>query len=329
MAEKMRAVGYRKALPVSDPASLEDLEVPVPEPGPRDLLVRVEAVSVNPVDVKVRASTDPGGEPKILGYDAAGTVVAAGSDVQLFSVGDEVYYAGSIDRPGTDAQFHLVDERIVGHKPRSLDFGQAAALPLTTITAWESLFDRFRLNPESSGVLLVLGAAGGVGSMITQLARALTRMVIIGTASRPESQQWVLDHGAHHVIDHHNLAQGVRGISPDGVTHIFSAHTAGSIEDFAEILQPYGAIVAIDDPQGLDIYPLKNKSIAFHWEFMFTRPLYQPPDLVEQHELLDRVAQLADEGTVRTTLTRELGPISAATLRAAHELVESGRMTGK
>ena len=329
MAEKMRAVGYRKALPVSDPASLEDLEVPVPEPGPRDLLVRVEAVSVNPVDVKVRASTDPGGEPKILGYDAAGTVVATGSDVQLFHPGDEVYYAGSIGRPGTDAQFHVVDERITGHKPRSLTFAQAAALPLTTITAWEALFDRFRLNPESSGVLLVLGAAGGVGSMITQLTRALTRVVIIGTASRPESQQWAQELGAHHVIDHHDLVGGVRGISPDGVTHVFSAHTAGSIEDFAEILRPYGAVVAIDDPQGLDIYPLKNKSISFSWEFMFTRPLYQPPDLVEQHEVLDRVAQMVDQGTIRTTLTRELGPISAATLREAHELVESGRMTGK
>jgi NADPH:quinone reductase len=208
MAEKMRAVGYRQALPISDPASLEDLEVPVPEPGPRDLLVRVEAVSVNPVDVKVRASSDPGGEPKILGYDAAGTVVATGSDVQLFAPGDEVYYAGSIDRPGTDAQFHVVDERITGHKPRSLTFAQAAALPLTTITAWEALFGRFRLNPESSGVLVVLGAAGGVGSMITQLTRALTRMVIIGTASRPESQQWVQELGAHHVIDHHTWSAG-------------------------------------------------------------------------------------------------------------------------
>src|SRR6201995_5926529 len=193
MAEMMRAVGFSKPLPVSDPASLEDPEVPVPLRGPRDLLVGVRAGSVNPADVKVRASTDPGGEPKILGYDAAGTVVATGSDVQLFNPGDGVYYAGSIDRPGTDAQFHVVDERIAGHKPRRPTFGQAAAWPLTPITAWEALFDRFRLNPESSGVLVVLGAAGGVGSMITQLARALTRMVIMGTASRPESQQWVLD----------------------------------------------------------------------------------------------------------------------------------------
>jgi zinc-binding alcohol dehydrogenase family protein len=329
MAEKMRAVGYRKPLPSSDPASLEDIEVPVPEPGPRDLLVRVEAVSVNPVDVKVRASSDPGREPKILGYDAAGTVVATGTDVTLFAPGDEVYYAGSINRPGTDAQFHVVDERITGRKPRSLTFAQAAALPLTTITAWEALFDRFRLNPESSGVLVVLGAAGGVGSMVTQLTRALTRVVVIGTASRPESQQWAQEMGAHHVIDHHDLAGGVRGITPDGVNYVFSPHTAGSIGQFAEILRPGGAVTAIDEPEGLDILPLKDKSIAFHWEFMFTRPLYQPPDMVEQHELLNRVADMVDEGTIRTTLTRELGPISAATLREAHSLVEAGRMTGK
>ena len=329
MADKMRAVGYRKPLPVSDPASLEDLEVPVPAPGPRDLLVRVEAVSVNPADVKIRASADPGGQPKILGYDAAGVVVATGVDVTLFSPGDEVYYAGSVGRPGTDAQFHAVDERIVGHKPRSLTFAQAAALPLATITAWETLFDRFRLTPESSGVLVVLGAAGGVGSVITQLTRALTRLVVIGTASRPESRQWVLDHGAHHVVDHHDLVRGVRGITPDGVTHVFSPHTAGQIEAFAEILRPSGAITAIDEPEGLDILPLKDKSISFHWEFMFTRPLYQPVDMAEQHELLDRVAEMVDEGTIRTTVSRELGPISAATLREAHAMVEASRMVGK
>jgi NADPH2:quinone reductase len=329
MAEKMRAVGYRRPLPSSDPASLEDLEVPVPEPGPRDLLVRVEAVSVNPVDVKVRASSDPGREPRILGYDAAGTVVATGPDVTFFSAGDEVYYAGSIDRPGADAQFHVVDERITGRKPLSLTFAQAAALPLTTITAWEALFDRFRLNPESSGVLVVLGAAGGVGSMVTQLTRALTRVVVIGTASRPESRQWAQEMGAHHVIDHHDLAGGVRGIAPDGVNYVFSPHTAGSIGQFAEILRPGGAVTAIDEPEGLDILPLKDKSIAFHWEFMFTRPLFQPPDMVEQHELLNRVADMVDEGTIRTTLTQQLGPINAATLREAHAMVEEGRMVGK
>lgn len=325
----MRAVGYRKPAPISDPASLEDLEVPIPAPGPRDLLVRIEAVSVNPVDVKVRATSDPGGEPKILGYDGAGVVTAVGSDVTLFSPGDEVYYAGSIARPGTDAQFHVVDERIVGHKPRSLTFGQAAAMPLTTIVAWEALFDRFRLGQDSSGALLALGAAGGAGSMLTQLARALTSVTVIGTASRPESRQWALDHGAHHVVSHHDLAGAVRPVAPDGVAYIFSPHTAGMIETFAEILRPSGAVTAIDEPEGLDLLPLKDKSISFHWEFMFTRPLYQPPDMIVQHELLDRVAGLVEENVIRSTVSTELSPINAETLRRAHAMVEEGHMVGK
>ena len=329
MTEMMRAVGYRKPAPISDPASLEDAEVPVPAPGPRDLLVEVKAVSVNPVDVKVRASSDPGGELKILGYDTSGVVTAAGERVTLFSPGDEVYYAGSIARPGTNAQFHAVDERIAGHKPRTLTFAEAAALPLTTITAWETLFERFRLTPESVGTLLALAAAGGVGSMITQLARALTRVTVIGTASRPESRQWALDYGAHQVVNHHDLVAGVRAAEPDGVHYIFSPHTGGAIGDFAEILQPFGAITAIDEPAGLDLLPLKTKSITFHWEFMFTRPLFEPPDMIVQHDVLDRVAGLVDEGTIRTTLSRELSPFNAETMRQAHAMVEEGRMTGK
>jgi len=329
MTETMHAVGYRKPAPISDPASLEDAEVPIPEPGPRDLLVEVRAVSVNPVDVKLRASSDPGGELKILGYDAAGVVTAAGDRVTLFSPGDEVYYAGSIARPGTDAQFHVVDERIVGHKPRTLTFGEAAALPLTTITAWETLFERFRLSPESSGTLVALAAAGGVGSMITQLARALTRVTVIGTASRPKSRQWALDHGAHQVVNHHDLVAEVRAIEPDGVTYIFSPHTEGMIGSFAEILRPFGAVTAIDEPEGLDLLPLKDKSITFHWEFMFTRPLFEPPDMIVQHDLLDRVADLVNEGTIRSTLSTELRPFNAETMRRAHAMVEEGRMTGK
>ncbi|MFG2037826.1 zinc-binding alcohol dehydrogenase family protein [Dactylosporangium sp. NPDC048998] len=317
----MRAVGYRTA---GGPAVLEDFELPVPEPGPRDLLVRVEAVSVNPVDVKVRASADPGGTPRVLGFDAAGVVTAVGNEVSLFSPGDEVYYAGSIGRPGTDQQFHLVDERIAGRRPRSLTFAAAAALPLTTITAWETLFDRFRLGPDSTGTLLVLGAAGGVGSMIIQLARALTRLTVVGTASRPDSRQWALDLGAHEVVGHGELPEG-----PEGVDYVFSPFTAGQVEHFARILRPGGQIAAIDEPEGLDLLPLKTKSIGFHWEFMFTRPLFQTPDMVVQHELLDRVAELVDAGTVRSTMTTQLGPIDADHLRKAHEMVEDGHMTGK
>ncbi len=325
----MRAVGYRKPLPISDPASMEDVQLRVPQPGPRDLLVRVEAVSVNPVDTKVRAGSDPGGEPKVLGFDAAGVVVATGEDVTLFGTGDEVYYAGSIARPGTNAQFHLVDERITGHKPRSLTFPQAAALPLTTITAWETLFDRFRLDAESTGTLLVLSAAGGVGSMMVQLARALTGVTVIGTAARPESTQWARDLGAHHVVDHHDLVHNVREVAPSGLDYVFSPRTAGAIEAYAELLRPGGAITAIDEPEGLELLPLKAKSITFHWEFMFTRPLFQTDDMIAQHELLDRVARLVDAGSIRSTLTTELSPINAANLRRAHGMLESGHTVGK
>ena len=327
----MKAVGYQKSLPIEDKDALIDFETAKPEPKGRDIRVAVKAVSVNPVDTKVRKRAHPqGGEPaKILGYDASGVVIAVGERVTLFSPGDEVYYAGSIARPGTNAQFHVVDERIAGHKPRTLTFAAAAALPLTTITAWETLFERFRLTPESAGTLLALAAAGGVGSMITQLARALTRVTVIGTASRPESRQWALDYGAHQVVNHHDLVAGVRGAEPDGVHYIFSPHTGGAIGDFAEILQPFGAITAIDEPEGLDLLPLKTKSITFHWELMFTRPLFEPPDMIVQHDVLDRVAGLVDEGTIRTTLSRELSPFNAETMRQAHAMVEEGRMTGK
>jgi zinc-binding alcohol dehydrogenase family protein len=324
MAELMRAVGYRRNLPVSDPESLIDLTLPVPEPGPHDLLVRVEAVSVNPVDVKVRASNDPGGEPKILGWDAAGVVERVGDRVTLFRPGAEVWYAGSIRRPGTDAQFHLVDERITGPKPASLDFAAAAALPLTAITAWESLFDRLRLTSSSTGRLLVLGAAGGVGSILIQLARKLTDVTIIGTASRRESQQWVRDMGAHEVINHHD---GFGGLS-DSVDWILSPHSAGMVATFADILRPYGAVVAIDEPGGLDLVPLKPKSIAWHWELMFTRALYDPTSTA-QHEILSQVAQLVDKGVLRSTMTSRVDGISSATLRAAHATVESGSSIGK
>jgi zinc-binding alcohol dehydrogenase family protein len=329
MTEKMRAVGYRTSLPIDHADSLVDVELPVPVPGPHDLLVRVEAVSVNPVDVKVRAGTDPGGEVKVLGYDAAGVVTGVGDEVTRFGVGDEVYYAGSIGRPGTNSRFHLVDERITGHKPATLDFAEAAALPLTTITAWETLFDRFRLGRDSGATLLVLGAAGGVGSMIVQLARALTGVTVIATASRPDTREWVQGLGAQHVVDHHgDLAAQVLAIAPGGVDAVFTPYSAGNVDVFAEVLRPGGEVTAIDDPAGLDILPLKSKSITWHWEFMFTRPLYAPQDPY-QHELLDEVARLVDAGTLRTTLTERLGPIDAATLRRAHVLVESASAIGK
>lgn len=325
MAELIRAVGYRKNLPISDPASLVDLSLPVPTPGDHDLRVRVEAVSVNPVDVKVRAGSDPAGEPKVLGFDAAGVVESVGSAVTLFQPGDEVYYAGSIARPGTDMELHLVDERIVGPKPATLDFAEAAALPLTALTAWESLFDRLRLTAGSTGTLLVLGAAGGVGSILVQLARKLTGLTVIGTASRPDSRQWVLDRGAHRVVNHH---EDLAALLPDGVDHVFSPHSAKMIDTFAQIVHPYGAVVAIDEPDGLDLLPLKSKSIAWHWELMFTRSLHDPRSTA-QHDILAQVAQLVDKGVLHTTLTSRIEGINAENLRRVHAELESGSTIGK
>ncbi len=331
MTATMNAVAYTRSLPSSDPSSLEDVELPVPEVGPRDLLVEVRAVSVNPVDIKVRTRNDPDGTPKVLGYDAAGTVRAVGEAVALFDEGDDVYYAGAINRPGTNSAFHVVDERLVGMKPGSLDFAQAAALPLTSITAWEGLFDRLGLTPSSTGTLLVVGGAGGVGSMVIQLAKALVPgLRVIASASRPESREWVLALGADDTVTHGDaLVADVQRVAPEGVDHIFSTNSVGQLAAFAEVLVPFGQIVAIDDPGPVDLAVLKGKSITWHWEFMFTRSLHQTPDMVEQHVLLDRVASLADAGTIRSTLTRALSPINAENLRAAHAQVESGRTVGK
>jgi len=328
--ENMRAVAFRRSLPVDDPESLLDIELPVPRIGPRDLLVKVEAVSVNPVDVWLRSDREASELARVLGFDAAGRVLATGAEVTRFRPGDHVYYAGSIDRPGTDSQVHAVDERIVGGKPATLDFAQAAALPLTAITAWETLFDRFHLNADSEGTLLVLGGAGGVGSILIQLAKELTSMTVIATASRPESAEWVRRMGADHVVDHSlGLGGQIEAIVPGGVTHVLSPHSEGMVDTFAEIVAPGGHIVAIDEPEGLDLLPLKAKSIAWHWELMFTRPMFHTDDMVEQQRLLDRVSGLVDAGRLRTTLQQTFSPINAENLRRAHALVESGRSIGK
>ncbi|MFD4906033.1 zinc-binding alcohol dehydrogenase family protein [Kitasatospora purpeofusca] len=330
----MRAVAYRAILPVEDPDSLQDVELPVPQPGPRDLLVRVEAVALNPVDHKVRQNVDPQGAWKVLGWDAAGTVVAVGAEVELFEVGDEVYYAGAIDRPGANAEYHAVDERIVGHKPVSLSSAEAAALPLTALTAWEGLFERLGLAavaPDRSGILLVTAAAGGVGAMVSQLARALTGLTVVGTASRPESAEFARRMGAHHIVDHRKpLAEQLAEVAPDGVDLVFSTvGTDRNLPAYAEALKPFGAIVAIDDFGALEIGVLKSKSISFHWEFMYTRSLHRTADLDAQHRILDRVARLADDGVLTSTATTDLGPVNAANLREAHRRQESGTTIGK
>lgn len=329
LAPSMTAVAYRRNFEIDNPESLIDVELPIPSPGPHDLLVAVEAVSVNPVDVKVRRGVDPVGETKVLGYDAAGVVSAVGSDVTLFQVGDEVYYAGSIDRAGTNSAYHLVHENLVGSKPTTLTFAEAAAMPLTVITAWEALFDRLQLTKESSGTMLVVGAAGGVGSMLLQLARHLTSLTLIATASRPESRTWVTDLGAHHVVDHRSdLVESVRAIAPEGVDYLFSAYSMGNLGVFSDVLKPYGKIVAIDDPGQVDMGALKRKSIAWLWEFMFTAALFTP-DGRSQHDLLNAVTELVDAGAIRSTLSTLLSPINAEMLRRAHALVEDGSVIGK
>jgi zinc-binding alcohol dehydrogenase family protein len=329
MAETMRAIGSLKGLPASDPDCLLDVELPVPELRSRDVLVRVEAVSVNPVDVKRRARLTESATPTVLGFDAAGVVEAIGPQVTTLGVGDEVFYAGDITRQGSNAELQAVDERIVAERPGTLSFADAAALPLTSITAWESLFDRLRLTPESGGTLLVLGAAGGVGSIMVQLAKLLTGVRVLGTASREASRDWVAGLGADAVIDHHDLVNECGRAAPDGLEYLFTAHSQGNVESFAEIMAPFGEIAAIDDPEGLDLYPLKTKSIAWHWELMFTRSRFETADMIEQKHLLARVAALVDQGRIRSTVTERIPDFSAAGIRRAHELVESGRMTGK
>jgi NADPH:quinone reductase len=331
----MKAVGYRQPLPIADPESLLDIDIPVPEATGNDLLVEVKAVSVNPVDVKVRASAKPDGtEYKILGWDAAGIVKQVGNETSLFKVGDEVYYAGSIARPGTNSEFHLVDERIAGKKPATLNFAHAAALPLTTITAWELLFDRFGVRigkPADEGSILIIGGAGGVGSILIQLARKLTGLTVIATASRPETQQWCLDLGAHHVVDHAKpFPEQLRAAGVPKVEYIASL-TATDVHypGVLEVLAPQGKFGIIDDPKSLDAKPLKRKAASLHWEYMFARSFFGTKDMLEQHLLLNEVSALVDSGLIRTTASDVLGKINADTLKKAHALLESGRSRGK
>jgi zinc-binding alcohol dehydrogenase family protein len=329
----MKAIAFTQhGLPIEDPKALMDMDLPKPTPGPRDLLVEVRAVSVNPVDTKIRAGS-AATEPKVVGWDAVGLVREVGSDVTLFQPGDEVFYAGSIVRPGSYSEFHLVDERIVGHKPKSLDNAHAAALPLTSITAWELLFDRLGVQ-EGGGEgesLLIIGAAGGVGSILVQLARQLTKMTVIGTASRSETQDWIKQLGAHHVIDHSQpLVAQLEQIGVGQVTHVASlTHTDSHFTQLIEALRPQGRLALIDDPKTLDVMPMKRKSLSLHWELMFTRSLFETPDMIKQHELLNRVSALVDEGVLKTTLGEHFGTINAENMRRAHAVIESGKARGK
>ena len=331
----MRAIGYQISKPVSEPDFLVDIDQPTPTPSGHDILVRVQAISVNPVDTKVRKRAQP--EPgawMILGWDAVGRVEAVGSAVTRFRPGDAVFYAGALERPGTNAEFHLVDERIAGHAPTSLSPAEAAALPLTAITAWETLFDRLDIRrpvPGTASAILIIGGSGGVGSIATQLVRQLTDLTVITTASRPETREWSLGLGAHHVVDHTgDLAAQVASLGIGAPPFVFSTtHSDIHLPAIAKLIAPQGRLALIDDPATFDISLLKRKSISLHWEFMFTRSMFGTADIAQQGALLDEVARLVDAGSLRTTLGERYGAITADNLKQAHTMLESNRAIGK
>jgi zinc-binding alcohol dehydrogenase family protein len=329
----MKAIGYTACHKVEHPEAFLDLDIPAPgEPEGHDMLVAVRAMSVNPVDTKRRRSEEPKDGPRILGFDAAGVVRAVGPLCTLFRPGDEVFYAGVVNRAGSNAELQLVDERIVGRKPASLSFAEAAAMPLTTITAWEGLHDRLGLH-EGGGVgeaLLLVGGAGGVGSMVIQIARQRTALTVVATASRPESAAWCRELGAHHIVDHReDIAAQLKaiGVRP---RYVFSTNTtARNWEQIVASVAPQGAIVLIESQAPIDARQLMPKSVSLHWELMFTRPMFGTPDMIEQHHLLNAVAGMVDHGRIRHTMTRNLGAATAERLREAHAMVESGTMVGK
>lgn len=330
----MKAVGLTHYLPIENPESFQDVELPKPAPEGRDILVAVKAIAVNPVDTKVRSPKegveDP---PRILGYDASGVVEAVGSDVSLFKVGDEVFYAGDITRSGTNAEFQLVDERIVGRKPASLSFAESAALPLTSITAYEAFFDRLGIDPDGASKgesVLIIGAGGGVGSIGIQLAKQ-AGLVVIATASRPESRQWVTDLGADHVVDYReSIVEQVRAAGFQFVDHIAVFNDMRHWDACVELIKPQGGIVSIDNTDvDMPMAGMKTKSASLHWEFMFARSMFTTDDMIEQHKLLNHVSAAIDSGALRTTLSKTLNPINAENLRKAHALIERGDAIGK
>lgn len=335
----MKAIGYLAPKSIDQQDALVDFELPKPTATGRDLLVKVNAISVNPVDTKIRSSAGPAeGQYKVLGWDAVGEVTAVGEDVEHYQVGDKVWYAGDISRSGTNAEYHLVDERIVGKQPETLSDTQAAALPLTAITAWELLFDRLKFELQHQAEkstdtrLLIIGASGGVGSILTQLAAKLTNATVIGTASRPESQQWVTRLGADHVIDHSKpITEELSRIGIADVTHVISlTQTQAHYNQIIEALAPQGQLALIDDPtEPLDIMKLKVKSLSLHWELMFTRSLFKTADMDKQRQLLNSVSSLIDNGEIMTTLGQHFGQINAENLKKAHAYIESGKSIGK
>ncbi len=331
----MKAVAYKQAGSLDRADSLVDVELDKPRASGRDILVKVKAISVNPVDYKIRQNvSSPDGNWKILGWDAVGTVAEIGENVSGFKPGDEVYYAGSLIRAGANSEYHLVDERIVGRKPSRISDSEAAALPLTAITAWEMMFDRIDIRkpvPGAANAILIVGGAGGVGSIAIQLVRALTDVTVIATASRLETQDWVKGLGAHYVIDHSKpLAPQIAELGIGAPAYVFSTtETTLHLEQIIELIAPQGRFGLIDDPATLDITPFKRKSVSVHWELMFTRSIFETADMAEQGRLLTAVADLIDNRKIKTTVTDVIRPINAANLKTAHAVLESGKARGK
>ena len=335
----MKAIGYQQSLAITEPKSLVDIDIEQPIATGHDVLVKVDAIAVNPVDYKIRQRVQPNeGEHKVLGWDAVGEVVAMGAEVENVSLGDKVFYAGDLNRSGSNAEYQLVDERIIGKKPASLSNAEAAALPLTAITAWELLFEHLgiqqqspELNEKSDEILLVVGAAGGVGSILLQLVKAITGATIIATASRESSIAWVKSLGADYVVDHTKpLSPQISDLGIGAVTHIASLNSTDSyFDDYVEMLAPFGKLALIDDPKPVDITKMKAKSLSLHWTFMFTRSMFQAKDMAEQGKLLNQVSDLIDQGYIKTTVGKNLGLINAKNLIIAHQELESGKAIGK
>jgi len=329
----MKAIGYQKSLPIENELSLQDIELETPAAHGHDILVEVKAVSVNPVDFKIRqAMPAADGEYKVIGWDATGVVKSVGENVSLFKPGDKVWYAGDITRSGSNAQFQLVDERIVGHMPSSLSYGEAAALPLTSITAWELLFDRLNVaKNDDSKSILVIGAAGGVGSIMVQLLKQRTKLNIIASASRAETISWLEDLGADTIVNHRNpLSEEFAAKNLSEVDYVVSLNnTEQHLPEIEKVVKPQGQFALIDDPETLNIVPFKNKSVSVHWELMFTRSLFKTDDMQEQHVILNNVATMIDLGQIKTTVGEHLGKINAANLRKAHQHLETQTAKGK
>lgn len=329
----MKAIGYQKSLPIENELSLQDIELETPTAHGHDILVEVKAVSVNPVDFKIRQAMPAAeGEYKVIGWDATGVVKSVGENVSLFKPGDKVWYAGDITRSGSNAQFQLVDERIVGHMPSSLSYGEAAALPLTSITAWELLFDRLNVaKNDDSKSILVIGAAGGVGSIMVQLLKQRTKLNIIASASRAETISWLEDLGADTIVNHRNpLSEEFAAKNLSEVDYVVSLNnTEQHLPEIEKVVKPQGQFALIDDPETLNIVPFKNKSVSVHWELMFTRSLFKTDDMQEQHVILNNVATMINQGLIKTTVGEHLGKINAANLRKAHQHLESQTAKGK